>query len=277
MKVTTNGHISLESKFLKGTKIVFESTTKMAIRICRMPYEKKWQKSESLSKHWMMMNKCRQHSNRCIVIWYMMLKWRTFRRKARLVAGGHLTEVSSATMTYASVVARESVRIALTLAALNDLEVKTADIENAYLTAPIDEKIWCTLGPEFGEDAGKRAIIVRALYGLKSAGASFCNHLADCMHHLGRDSCMADHDVWFKPEVRKDDGHQFYAYSLLYVDDILMVHHDSVKALREIDHFFKTKPNSIGDPEFYLGAKLRPMTLPNGVVAWGMSASKYVL
>jgi hypothetical protein len=55
-----------------------------------------------------------------------------------------------------------------------------------------------------------------------------------------------------------------------------MVHHDGVKALREIDHFFKTKPNSKGDPEFYLGAKLRPMTLPNGVVAWGMSASKYV-
>ena len=204
------------------------------------------------------------------------VKMENFQRKARLVAGGHMTEVTSATMTYASVVSRESVRIALTLAALNDLEVKTADIENAYLTAPIGEKIWCTLGPEFGEGAGKRAIIVRALYGLKSAGASFRNHLADCMRHLGWESCKADHDVWFKPEVRKDDGHKYYAYCLLYVDDILMVHHDGVKALREIDHFFKTKPNSIGDPEFYLGAKLRPMTLPNGVVAWGMSASKYV-
>ena len=111
------------------------------------------------------------------------VKMENFQRKARVVAGGHMTEVSSATMTsYASVVSsRESVRIALTLAALNDLEVKTADIENAYLTAPIGEEIWCTLDPEFGEDAGKRAIIVRALYGLKSAGASFRNHLADCM------------------------------------------------------------------------------------------------
>jgi hypothetical protein len=88
-------------------------------------------------------------------------------------------------MTYASVVSRESVRIALTLAALNNLEVKTADIENAYLTAPIGEKIWCTLGSEFGEDAGKHAIIVPALYGPKAAGASFRNHLADCMRHLG--------------------------------------------------------------------------------------------
>jgi hypothetical protein len=151
--------------------------------------------------------------------------------------------------------------VCLRLAALNDLEVKTADIENAYLTAPIGEKIWCTLGPEFVKDAGKNAIIVRALYGLKSAGSSFCNHLANCMCHFGWESCKADHDVWFKPDVRRDDGHQYYAYCLvLYVDNILMVHHNGVKALREIDHFFKTKLNSIGDPEFYLGDKFRPMT-----------------
>jgi hypothetical protein len=36
------------------------------------------------------------------------------------------------------------------------------------------------------------------------------------------------------------------------------------------------KPGSIGDPNFYLGAKLKRTTLGNGVVAWGLSASKYV-
>ena len=204
------------------------------------------------------------------------VKMEDFQRKARLVAGGHMTTVTSATVMYASVVSRESVRIALTIAALNDLEVKTADIENAYLTAPVGEKIWCRLGPEFGLDAGKRAIIVRALYGLKSAGASFRNHLANCMRHLGWESCKAGPDLWYKPEVRKEDGFAYYAYCLLYVDDTLIVHTDEVRALKEIDHFFKAKPGSIRDPEFYLGAKLRPMTLPNGVVAWGMSSSKYI-
>jgi len=82
------------------------------------------------------------------------VKMEDFRRKARFVAGGHMTE-APASNTYASVVSRESVRIALTLAALNDLEVKTADIENAYLTAPVAEKIWCVLGPKFGANAGK--------------------------------------------------------------------------------------------------------------------------
>jgi hypothetical protein len=66
----------------------------------------------------------------------------------------------------------------LTLAALNDLEVKKSNIESAYLTVPITEKVWCILGPEFGEDAGKKALFVRALYGLKSTGAAFRNHLA---------------------------------------------------------------------------------------------------
>ena len=105
------------------------------------------------------------------------VKMEDFQQTARLVTGGHMTE-TPASVTYASVVSRESVRIALTLVALNDLEVKTADIENAYLSAPVGEKIWRRLGPEFETDAGKRALIVRALYGLKSAGASFRNHLA---------------------------------------------------------------------------------------------------
>jgi hypothetical protein len=120
------------------------------------------------------------------------------------------------------------VHITLTLAALNDLEVKTADIKNAYLTAPVSEKIWCVLGPEFGADTRKCAIVVQcSLYGLKSAGASFQNHLADCMWHLGWESCIADQDLWMKAEIRPDDGHKYYAYVLLYVDDIWVAHHDT--------------------------------------------------
>ena len=57
-----------------------------------------------------------------------------FRRKARYVADGHKTRIPSS-VTYSTVVARDSVRICLTIAALNDLDILSADIENAYLTA----------------------------------------------------------------------------------------------------------------------------------------------
>jgi hypothetical protein len=98
------------------------------------------------------------------------IKKEDFRQKARLIAHGHKTDAPT-TITYASVVSRETVRVALTLAALNDLKVKVGDVLNACITAPITEKVWTVLGPEFGQDTGKSAVIVRALYGLKSASA----------------------------------------------------------------------------------------------------------
>jgi hypothetical protein len=108
------------------------------------------------------------------------IKIEDFRRKAHMVAGGHMTSAPTI-MTYASVVSHETIRIALNIVALNDLKAKGADILNAYISAPIKEKIWCALGPEFGPNAGKSAIIVCTLYGLKSTGAAFNAHLADCM------------------------------------------------------------------------------------------------
>jgi hypothetical protein len=144
----------------------------------------------------------------CHIIFYF--KMEDFRRKARFVEVGH-TPYNPHAMTYAIVVSRESVRIALTLAALNDLDVKMADIEHAYLTPPITEKIWTVLGPEFGDDSGKRALIVRALYGLKSDGAVFRNHLAECMKQLGWHPFRADRDLWMKAGTRPDDDVLYWA------------------------------------------------------------------
>ena len=78
-------------------------------------------------------------------------------------------------------VTRKTVCTTLILAALHDLEVKAPEVLNAYVMAPNHEKIWAVLRPEFGDDAGKSSIIVRVIYGFKSAGASFMVHLAQCM------------------------------------------------------------------------------------------------
>jgi hypothetical protein len=55
------------------------------------------------------------------------VKMEDFRRKAQLIAGGHRTK-APATITYASVVSRETVCIALLMAALNDLEFKVGAV-----------------------------------------------------------------------------------------------------------------------------------------------------
>jgi hypothetical protein len=168
------------------------------------------------------------------------------------------------------------VRIALTLVALNDLYVKMTGIDNDYLTAPITEKVWTVLGPEFGDDAGNRALIVRALYGLNYDDAALRKHLAECMKHLGWNPCRADRDLWMKAEIRPDDGVLYWAYILIYVYYILCVNHNPDTPLVKLDEYFKMKEDSIQFPTFYLGAKLKKTVLPKGVVSWGMSSSKYV-
>eukprot|EP00804_Cyclotella_cryptica_P004005 CCRYP_013917-RA/>CCRYP_013917-RA protein AED:0.37 eAED:0.37 QI:0/-1/0/1/-1/1/1/0/164 len=128
------------------------------------------------------------------------IKMENFLLKARLVAGGHAMKVA-ATLTYASVVSRETITIALLIAALNDVDIWAADVSNAYITVPCREKIWTTLRKAFGDNCGKKAIVVHALKGLKSSGAAFRAHLMGCMQEMGYVSCPADPDLWLKEQT----------------------------------------------------------------------------
>ena len=199
-----------------------------------------------------------------------------FTRKARWVKDGHRTP-DPKTSTYAGVVSRESIRIALTYAALHQIDVKCADIKNAYLQAPSSEKHFIYCGSEFGlENVGKIALIRRALYGGKAAGRDFWHHLRSCMEHLKFESSKADPDVWYRASKRKD-GTPYYEYVLLYTDDCLVISDNAEAILRnEIGKSFTLKEKSIGDPGQYLGGKLRKVTLDNGVDCWGFSSTQYV-
>ena len=98
---------------------------------------------------------------------------------------------------YAGVVSRELVRIALLYAAVNGLDVYCGDIKSAYLSALTSKKHYIILGPEFGDDEGKYAVITRALYGGKHAGRDYWMFVRENMINLGFESCKADPDVWF--------------------------------------------------------------------------------
>ena len=198
-----------------------------------------------------------------------------FTRKARYVKDGHKTPDPEGS-TYAGVVSRESVRLLLTYAALNDLDVMAADIRNAYLQAPSSEKHYIICGAEFGmENKGKRAIIRRALYGGKVSGRDFRNSLRDCMKMLGFESCLADPDVWMR-KAKKDNGVEVWEYVLLYVDDALSIGPNSEQVLRDIGKYFQLKEESVGPPDIYLGGRITGVTLEGNIKAWAFSSSKYV-
>jgi hypothetical protein len=128
------------------------------------------------------------------------LKARSLLRKARFVGDDHRL-VDPDVCTYASVVSRDSVRLAFMLAALNGLDALAADAEGAYLNAPSREKLYMKCGIEFGEFKGRIAIVWRALYGTKSATASWRATISKVIEGLGFTMCKADNDVWMRKGV----------------------------------------------------------------------------
>ena len=179
--------------------------------------------------------------------------------------------------TYADVVFRESLRIVLIYAALNGVDVTASDIRNKYLQAPSYQRDYIVCGPEFDfENFGKKDLIRRALYGGKTTGRDFRNHLRSCMHHLGFESCKADLDVWMQA-AKKEDGTEYWEYALLYTDGVLVVSECGEQFLRnELGNYFELKKESIGPPKIYLGGKMSKVVLENGLTAWSFSLLQYV-
>ena len=173
-----------------------------------------------------------------------------FRRKKRLVAGGHMTDTPN-TLTYSSVISPDSVCIALTIMVLNELNVMVCDIQNADLTTECRETIWTHAGPEFGSESGSIMIVKEALYGLKGSGAAFRAHLTEKLHDIGFIPTRTDPDVWHQPAV-KPDGFEFYEYILCYVDDLLAISHDAQKVLKSVQDTYKFKDDKIDKQTFTL-------------------------
>ena len=201
-----------------------------------------------------------------------------FTRKARYVAGGHKTETPEAP-TYASVVSCESIHIGLLMAALNDLEVMSADIAGAYLNTPCMEKVYTCCGLEFGAKyVGRIAIISKALYGLKTSAFVWREHYASTLHeHLEYQPCLADNDIWIHPTT-KANGHKYYKMVFMYTDDILVISHKPKETLTMLDHHYHLKPDSIGVPTMYLGSQVKQFNLNDDPTqrCWALSAEKYV-
>ena len=200
-------------------------------------------------------------------------------RKARFVAGGHQTDPPKES-TYSSVVTRDSIRIAFTLAALNDLDILSADVQGAYLNAPTKEKVYTTAGLEFGaSNVGRPVLIIRALYGLKSSGARWRDHMAATLREAGFMSCKGDPDVWMRPQV-KPNGDKYWEYCLVYVDDVLCVSHAPQLVMDYLASKYTLKEGSVKEPDAYLGSEIRKWTIDDSdeptKTRWAMSSNLYV-
>ncbi len=160
---------------------------------------------------------------------------------------GHKTP-DPAWITFAGVVSRDRVRIALTYAALNGLF----------------------------KNIGKVALIKRALYGGKSTGSDFWHHLMTCMTFLSFESCEGYPEAWQR-KAAKHNGENYWEYMLLCVGDALLCSHKAEEILRnELGKYFVLMEESIGDPRIHLGNQVTKVERENGVMAWSMSSTQHV-
>jgi hypothetical protein len=79
-------------------------------------------------------------------------------------------------------------------------------------------------------------------------------------------SCKADPDLWLKAVTRLEDNVHYYTYILCYVDNILCIHHDPMLVMNEFNGYLPLKPSPVGDPDIYLGPKLKQTGLLSGVM-----------
>ena len=200
-------------------------------------------------------------------------------RKFRLVADGHETVVPKDSV-YSSVVSRDSVQLFFMLAPLDNLNILSADIQNAYLSAPMKERLWTKAGPEFGpEYEGRPCKIVRALYGLRSSGKAFHDYLSMHLRQLGFKSSRADPDVWMRPGL-KASGEVYWQYVISYVDDICGAMEKPEEFMKALGERVTLKEGSVKEPDLYLGADVKKYYIEGSddpeKARWAMSLTSHV-
>ena len=168
------------------------------------------------------------------------------RQKARLVANGSTIDAKGLS-TRATVVKGISVRLLDLIADAQGLSVLCGDIGNAFIQADTKEKIYTSVGEEFGEYKGMIAIIVKALYGLTTSAERFHTLFADFLRSVGFIPTRFDRDVW----MRLRDDESGYDYICTHVDDFKVVAKNPGHWIERIAGAFLIKEH--GPRGYYLG------------------------
>jgi hypothetical protein len=149
------------------------------------------------------------------------------RYKAQLVVKGFsqkkgidFEEIFSLTMKMSSI------RVVLGMAANMNLEIEQLDVKTAFLHGDLEEEIYMEQ-PAGSTTRGKEHIVYhlkKSLYGLKQSPRQWYKKFDSFMVEHGYDITTCDHCVFVK---KFSDGE--FIILLLYMDDMLIVGHDTSK------------------------------------------------
>jgi hypothetical protein len=144
------------------------------------------------------------------------------RHKARLVAQG-FSQVEGVhyTETFAPVIAKESLRTLIAVAAKKDWEIEQADISCAFLHGELEEEIYCEIPEGFSGDRQTQIFkIEKSLYGLKQASRQYNKALDEHLRSKGYLPLKADPCVYVKRDPQ--NSNHVVGYIGVWVDDLFI-------------------------------------------------------
>jgi hypothetical protein len=172
--------------------------------------------------------------------------------KARIVFRGDKWYDLYQNKTYAGTVMSESVRLLLAIAAAEDLELQSADVNSAFLYGEIPETQFIYMRRPAGLTYTDMPSIVRlrkSLYGLPMASAKFREHSDSTLKNIGFKPTISDPRIYVKFYY---DGTK--AYISVHVDDFGIAASNLAiveTIIKELQNTYKVTINT--SLEYYLG------------------------
>ncbi len=219
-------------------------------------------------KGWRTKQKGIQDAHPLGTVWVFKIKRNpngTIRKyKARLCVQGFTQEYGiDYTDTYAPVVRANTTRAMLAIGSKLGLDVYQMDIVNAYVQAPVKEKLVIRPPPgielitegELGHLSGSNLFqLLRSLYGLKQAGKNWNDLLTAFLESLGFIRSQYDPCLFFGNN--EHEATHNILMIVVYVDDLLsltdLIGYESL--LRRIQAKFEVTP--MGLAEYFLGVEI---------------------
>ena len=141
--------------------------------------------------------------------------------KARLVAQGFSqTPGVDYEETFAPVGRMTSLRVLLAISVANDLEIRQADVEGAYLNGKLEEELYMRYPEGMTPKKGCNCLrLIGSLYGLKQSGRTWWLELGSKLKTIGFKRLESDWGLYIRPG---DSQRRSPIYLLVYVDDLVI-------------------------------------------------------